>query len=126
MEPKCHKPNKVETTVDLSVDRRSEQCLHKGSTVGGRNGLTAEGRYLVHTHKFRKLHLEPEIVEVKHDETDNNHTQHEHVLRFPFYALARRSNGITVVAARMAVLDGEPDGIRKVNDHKSRKTHGSH
>ena len=80
----------------------------------------------MHAGEFSELHLEPKVVEVKHNETEYADTEHQHVLRFPIYPFALCCNGIPVVAARMAVLDGEPDGIGKVNDHEHCEPHGSH
>lgn len=119
VKPKRHEPDEVEDAINLTTNGCGEERLDISGTV-----LRVESAG-VDACEFGKLHLEPEIVEVEHNETEHADAQHEHVLRLPVNAFLTRLDGITVVAARVAVLDGEPDGIREVDEHQQGKPEGT-
>ena len=72
------------------------------------------------THELLKLHLSPEVVEVECEETKNDDTENEHVLRSPRLSLALASAGVTLkTAASTKVTCSEDECINDVYEETS-------
>ena len=73
--------------------------------------------------EFLKLHLCPELDEMHYEESHNHDAENEHVLRCPFNLGLAGGDGIAVIAAGGAVLDGEPHCVDDVDDEEGGETH---
>ena len=104
VEPQSYKPNEVKHYVN----RVAECLLYQRDTI--------LGIYTGHvTQNLIELHLVPEIEEVQRQAQQDDDTQHEHVLRGPFYGLRTCVDQIAVVTTGFPVLQGQPEGVDDVN-----------
>ena len=116
VEPENNEPKEIEHTVNLSPKRGSEQFLDVSRTVLRikRTGLDAR--------ELRKLHLEPEVVEVQTDETEDDKAEDEHVLTLPGHSFFLVGYRIAVVTTCCTVLDGQIQTIAEMHQYEERNT----
>ena len=108
MEPEGTETDKInhenapsESTAELQHDL--------SPAIGRRHLIGAAGKNL------GKHHAAPELIEVKHCEAGNHHTEGEHVLRSPLYRLGASGYVVRVVTASLLVLDSKPECVDDVN-----------
>ena len=68
-------------------------------------------------HNLHELHLGPEVEEVKRQTSQNDPAQYEHVLRRPVHARLGDGHFVTLRAARLVVVVGEPQGVGEVDQY---------
>ena len=96
-----HENAPSESTAELQHDL--------SPAIGRRHLIGAAGKNL------GKHHAAPELIEVKHCEAGNHHTEGEHVLRSPLYRLGASGYVVRVVTASLLVLDSKPECVDDVN-----------
>ena len=90
-------------------ERTAELQHDLSPAIGRRHLIGAAGKNL------GKHHAAPELIEVKHCEAGNHHTEGEHVLRSPLYRLGASGYVVRVVTASLLVLDSKPECVDDVN-----------
>ena len=103
----------------LTEGNRQEPC-----SGGGGYALTGGTVNHVVVADFSQLHLAPELDKVNYQKGKHHDAEHIHVFRRPFHLLRARLNGVALVAAGTAVLDGEPRCIHDVK-HEAQGEHQS-
>ena len=69
------------------------------------------------TRQLGELHLEPEVVQVEQQESDNDDTQNEHVLRLPIHTFLTCLDGVTVVSACAIIKHCEVDCVAEMHQY---------
>ena len=116
VEPEGNETDDVnDRSPHLRESHLQEECTHSG--LNGRAVELGKHRKFG-VAEFLPLHLGPELDEVNHQEGEYNETEHKHVLRRPLNLRGLRNHVVAVVAASLAVLKGEPDGIDNVDDEE--------
>ena len=80
-------------------------------------------RVLVPAHDLHELHLGPEVEEVQCQTGQNDPAQYEHVLRSPVHARLGDGHLVTLLAARLVVVVGEPQGVGEMDQHAGGQHH---
>ena len=121
VEPNGAEPDEVEDGVDDAGDAGvMERVLHHAVAVRGGELV---GKSDAAVCKLRKHHVEPEVVEVEAKTKGNDDAKDEHVLAGPFYLLGLVRDGIAVLAASLAILKRQDDGINEMDGYECRKEH---
>ena len=115
MEPQCCQPYQIHD----GVTGATEGVGNESRSVSGSNGTR-------HAYQFGVHHVVPEVVQMQTHAKNHDNAQHEHVLAGPLHLCRLVGHSITITTACFTVLDGEPDGIDKVESHQGRKTQSCH